>query len=634
MTDVAPVSHISDETPRRPSRSPVRVAARVVRRGWRRLRRRLRGHNVQFVYHTAYERSLPAVPLDSRRAERILAFLADEGLLDRRDLRVPRPPQVRALLRVHDADYLDALQRPDSATRVFGVPIDDAALAAVIEMQRMMVGGTIFATKLAVRERGVVVNLGGGLHHALRDEGMGFCLFNDIAVAVARLRAKGYAGRILVVDLDMHDGNGTRAIFARDPTVHTYSIHAEHWGEPEAVASTAIELGNDVEDELLLGNLLKTLPEVVEAVDPGLAIYVAGADPAADDALGSWRLTPAGMLARDRFVMEQLRGPSREVPVVVLLGGGYGDGAWRYTARLCTYLLCGRAIEPPPNEELLLQRFRRIQRTLDPTALSAEPGPSSWKLTEEDLAGILPEAPQHTRLLAAFSKHGVELMLERLGILDQLRLRGFERPEVVMDLDHPLGQRIRIFGAADRQHLLMELRVNRSSRAVPGFELLVIEWLLLQNPCAHFGPYRQPLPEQNHPGLGMLKDVFGWLVVIAEMLGLDGVYYVPASYHVAAQSRRLVRFLHPEHEAHYRAVKAAVEGLDLAEATLAVSEGRLVDEASGEPVAWEGLPMVLPVSDRLRERVFGEAYEERVAEELAVLHLRLAAPAAVAPDQP
>jgi acetoin utilization deacetylase AcuC-like enzyme len=599
------------------------VALRALRRQWRGLRRRLRGHNVQFVYHEAYERSLGAVPLDPKRADKILSYLTEEGLVTAGDIRVPWPPQMRAFLRVHDADYLESLQRPEELTRIFGTPVSLVELENLIEMHRMMSGGTIFATKMAVRDGGVVFNLGGGFHHAARDSGMGFCLVNDIAVAIARLRSRGFSAPILVVDLDMHDGNGTRAIFARDPSVHTYSVHAEHWGEVDAVESTAIALGTEVEDELVLGTLLKTLPEVVESVDPGLVIYLAGTDPAADDELGAWRMSSQGILRRDQFVMRLLRGRHRALPVVVVLGGGYGLRSWRYTARFIGWLMTGRRLQPPATEQLVLERFRRIKQQLDPTTLTAEPETADWRITEEDLFGIVPQAAQETRFLGYFSRHGIELLLERFGILDQIRVRGYKHPVVEIDLQHPVGHSLRVFGAADREQLLLELRVNRDRRAVPGCEVLVVEWLLLQNPRAHFGPYRRQLPGQNHPGLGMLKDVFGWLVMVCELLELDGIYYSPSSYHVAAQSRHLVRFLQPEHEARYRAFMEALGDLPLAEASGAVSRGVVVDDSTGEPVEWQGYPMVLPVSEELDERVYGGAYEASVAVELRELRFRL-----------
>ena len=122
---------------------------------------------------------------------------------------------------------------------------------ATLDLQRLMAGGTIQATRLALRTGGIAVHLGGGFHHAMPDAGLGFCVFNDVAVAIRRLRGRGFAEPVLVVDLDLHDGNGTRRIFADDPTVHTFSIHNDHWGDTEAVASTSIALGPGVERRAL-----------------------------------------------------------------------------------------------------------------------------------------------------------------------------------------------------------------------------------------------------------------------------------------------------------------------------------------------------------------------------------------------
>jgi hypothetical protein len=195
-----------------------------------------------------------------------------------------------------------------------------------------------------------------------------------------------------------------------------------------------------------------------------------------------------------------------------------------------------------------------------------------------------------------------------------------------VDLTGSVGDTVRIFSHPDRRELLMELRVNRNTRVVTGCEVLVIEWLLLQNPRSDFGPYRRPLPGQKFPGLGLLKEVFGWLVVVAEMLELDGIYYVPASYHVAIQSRRRVHFLKPEHEAWMQALDELFDSLSLAEASTIVAEGRVQDRVSGYELDWQGYPMVLPVSDELREKVSGAAYEDRVAEILDRIDLVITEP--------
>jgi acetoin utilization deacetylase AcuC-like enzyme len=609
------------------SRNPIVRFGRFVRRGWRRVRRRWCVAEVRFIYSDVYSGTVQGIPLDPMRGWKILGFLVDEGLLDRDDISVPRPPALRSLLRVHDADYLDAVgYDPKVTERIFGEKISDAEVEQVVQVERTAVGGTILATRLALQGRSVAINLGGGYHHASRDSGAGFCIFNDVAVAIARLRARGFKEPVLVIDLDIHDGDGTRAIFARDSTVHTYSVHNEHWGDTEAEASTSIALGADVSDEVYLGTLLKTLPDVMMKVKPGLVIYVAGTDPAADDKLGNWKISADGMIRRDRLVFELLRRARRRVPVVIVLGGGYGTGSWRYSARLFSWLISGKVAKTPDNAEMILRRFRRIRSQLEPSDLTAEPSGFGWRLSEEDLVGIMPDAPQRTRFLSHFSQHGVELLLERLGLLDQLRLRGFQHPTVEVDLTGGVGDTLRIYSDTDRRELLMDLRVNRSTRLVSGSEVLVIEWLLLQNPRAHFGPYRRPLPAQKNPGLGLLKEVFGWLIVVAEVLELDGIYYVPSSYHVAIQSRRQVRFLEPEDEAMIQTLEELFSGLTLAEASNLIADGRVVEAASGKVLEWQGYPMVLPVSDALRERVTGEAYEGRVAEIRARLDLVISEP--------
>jgi acetoin utilization deacetylase AcuC-like enzyme len=591
--------------------SVLESGVRLVRRQWRRAMVALRPPRVRFVYDPMYDRHLWGVPLDPLRADRILAFLAEEGLVSQEEISTPRPAAMKNLLLAHTPEYVETLQRATTLTSILGTPVGEEERERILDLQRLMVGGTIQATRIALASGNVGVNLGGGFHHALADRGMGFCIFNDIVVAVRRLRRRGFAGRVLVVDLDLHDGNGTRAAFASDPTVHTFSIHNDHWGDTDAVESTSIALGAGVGDDAYLSTLLKTLPPLVERFAPALIIFIAGCDVATDDALGNWRMSADGVMARDRLVAELAFG--RRVPLVVLLGGGYGDEAWRYSARFFAWLLARRTIEPPDNEELTLLRFRQIKARLDPLALTSTAANGDWGLTEEDLVGIVPGVPRQTRFLNYYSKVGVELMLERFGIFHLLRAKGFTSPTLQLDLDHPLGQTLRVYNGGPGGELLMETRVNRSVRAVPDMEVLVVEWLLLQNPRSAFPAHRPPLPGQQHPGLGILTEVFGWLVVMCESLQLDGIFVHPSHFHIAAVSRKHLRFLHPEHEALFRALADVLAGVPLATASRALETGEVWDVESGQPVFWGVHPMVLPVSPRLRQLVEGEAYEERVA---------------------
>jgi len=594
-----------------------RSLARAARRAWYRLRAR----GIPLVYDPVYERGVFGVPLDPLRGEKILASLDEAGLLAREALWTPRPASLQNLLRVHTVEYLHQVQEPETLSRICGVAMTATEAEAALDLQRLMAGGTIQATRLALITGQVTAHLGGGFHHALADKGMGYCVFNDAAVAIRRLRGRGFEEPILVVDLDVHDGNGTRAIFADDPTVHTFSIHNEHWGATEAVASTSIALGADVDDATFLGILREALPPLFESFRPGLVVYLAGTDGAENDRLGNWQLSGPGLFERDRLVTDLARGSGRDCPMAVLLAGGYGRHAWRYSARYLLWLASGRELEPPPAEALALQRFRRLGDTLRES--EATNGDLPFTLTEEDLVGLVPGALSTARFLGYFSRHAVELLLERSGVLAQMRARGFRTLRVELDTRAGLGHTLKVVCEDGPEEVLLELRAERSRRAVPEMEVVALEWLLLQNPRAEFSARRPQLPGQKHPGLGLLRDIMGWLMVVCERHGLDGIFYTTVHYHIAVQSRRLVRPLHAVDDARLKAFSHALAGLSLAEAATAVAEGRVIDQATGEPAQWKPVPSVVPVSGRLEARVSGPEYEEASAREAARLDFRL-----------
>ena len=589
-----------------------------MRRSWRQLlglapRSRL----PPLYYDHAYTFALPATPLDPLRAEKVLTALELMGLLSPGQVVAPQPASLRDILRVHDRDYLEALSLDGAAERAFGQPLDERQRERAIAVQRAMAGGTVAAARQALAERRLTVNLGGGFHHARRDRGQGFCLINDVAVAIAALRRGGFHGRVLVVDLDLHDGDGTRSLFATDPEVYTYSLHNRHWDEPAAVGNTAIELGSGVDDARFLAKLGETLPPVCASHRPELVFYLAGCDPAADDALGDWRLSAEGMLGRDRFVVELVRDLGGDgAPLVVTLAGGYGLHAWRYTTRFLAWLAGGeRRTEPPPDDEVLLARYRAIAHLLSPAELSGEAAGASddWGLTEEDLFGSLQESGRDTRLLGFYTAHGLELVLESSGIFDRLRDLGYADPALELDLADASGHLLRVWGGRDRRELLGEVRMRRDRQSVPGSELLAVEWLLLQNPRARFSAERPALPGQRHPGLGMLRDVIALLVQVCHRLHLDGLTYTPSHFHLASQSTKYLRFRDPHDAATFDAVKEALAGLPLVEASRRVDAGEVVDRRSGEPFRWQPMPMMLVVSDRLAAWLDEQRYEEKRA---------------------
>lgn len=559
------------------------------------------------------------------RSTRVFSFLRHAGLVLRRRLHRPNPASFAELRAAHDDDYLERLQRPGSLTQVVGFAIPDRAEQELLAVEREMTGGTVLAARLARASRGIAVNVGGGFHHAHRDRGGGFCIFNDVAVAIRAQRAAGFDGRILVVDLDLHDGDGTRSIFAADPTVHTFSIHNQNWDDRPAIEATVLPLGPGIDDTRYLAALHSSLPPLFERFRPALVIYLCGADPAADDALGDWKVSAGGLLDRDRLVTGLTR--HRRVPLVVTLAGGYGDNSWRYFARYLSWLLCGRALEPPTTEDLIVDRFRDLVQSFSVGELrgTAEEEPL---LTEADLGGGQGLASPETRLLGFYSLSGIELALERLGHMDRLRELGFASPEVEFDLGAS-GQTLRIFGSRGRRELVLELRLRRDRRTIPGEELLAVDWLLLQNPRARFTPTRPALPGQNYPGLGMLRETMAALLLICDRLKLSGLIVTPSHFHAVAQARFQMRFLDPRAEGRFRSFQRALQPLALGEATHAASDGRLRDAATGAAVRWTPSAMVMPVTAALRQRLDSPDYERAAAE--AEIDLRLDTVSAASP---
>jgi acetoin utilization deacetylase AcuC-like enzyme len=599
------------------------VGRRMGRWVWGAIRRSLRPSGIVLIYDPGYMVRLGAIPMDPLRGEMVLAFLTDEGLVRPRELIRPQAASMKNVRRVHTDRYLESLQRREVVEQVVGSALTDVEAEGLVEAQRLAAGGTVLATVIALRTGLVAVNLGGGFHHAASNRGMGFCALNDVAIAVARLRARGFTEPILVVDLDIHDGNGTRLLFEEDPTVHTFTIHNQDWSPREAAAATVIALGTAVGDATYLKALQEALPPVVAQVRPGLVVYVAGADPATDDMVGDWNITAEGMLARDQFVVGLVRPVGAQVPLAIVLGGGYGGNAWRYTARFLGWLASGKVVEPPTNTDMLVRRAEELHRMLHDGARRLPPA-SDWALSPEDLAAFLPGGAAPRRLLGRYTAQGVELLLDRLGVLAQVRALGFAQPTLELDFHLADSDTVRLYGDAARTELLMEVRFRRDRTRMPEMEVLYLEWLLLQNPRRHFASGKHAIPGQKHPGLGLLRDVMAWLVVLCGELGLEGLMYMPAGYFVATFGSR---FIDPARQARLEAMRRALAGLRLVDATRAVEEGRVVNAATGAAVPWEPAPMVIPVSPRLREMVEGPAYDEALERELATLSYRLRLPA-------
>ena len=242
---------------------------------------------------------------------------------------------------VHTADYYDRLvagQLTEREIRRLGLPWSEA----LVGRSRVSVGGTLAAARAALAD-GVAANLGGGTHHAFAEHGEGFCVFNDIAVAIRVLRAEGLIRRAAVVDLDVHQGNGTAAIFADDPEVFTLSLHGEkNYPLVKQQSTLDVALADGTDDDEYLYALALHLATTLDGFRPDMVFYQAGVDPFFDDRLGRLALTLAGLKRRDEMVLAACR--ARQLPCVITLGGGYARDVADTVEAHCNTIRAARAI--------------------------------------------------------------------------------------------------------------------------------------------------------------------------------------------------------------------------------------------------------------------------------------------------
>lgn len=284
------------------------------------------------VYSPGYRVSFFGIerlhPFDINKYDRIAAHLRREGLVGEDDFWIPPQATVEQLSAVHDADYLASLTDPEALSRALEVKVPFGGSVAdkrVLAPFRRAVGGTITAAQAALRG-GFAVNLGGGFHHARPAMGHGFCVYNDVAVAIAQLRADGFDGRILIVDTDAHQGDGDHAFFTADESVYSFSMHqGSIFPSPKLTGDRDLSLRSGTDDTAFLAALESALPELVADAQPALIVHVAGSDVLHDDPLAGLAMTIDGLVERDLMVARAAR--SAGIPLLHLLAGGYGPSS-------------------------------------------------------------------------------------------------------------------------------------------------------------------------------------------------------------------------------------------------------------------------------------------------------------------
>ncbi len=276
---------------------------------------------MQLFYTDVFVLPLPAghrFPMEkySRLRESLLA----SGEFSAADFHLPHAATDKELGRAHDFAYIEAVTHgllPDKALKAIGFPWS----AGMVERSRRSAGATICACRAALAD-GVSANLAGGTHHAFRDRGEGFCVFNDAAVAARAMQAEGKAQRVLIVDCDVHQGNGTASILRNDDSIFTFSMHgARNYPFDKEESDLDIELPDGCTDDAYLLRLDEGLNTAFDLARPDLVIYLAGADPYHDDRLGRLALTFEGLEERDSRVFLHCR--AEGLAVAIAMAGGY-----------------------------------------------------------------------------------------------------------------------------------------------------------------------------------------------------------------------------------------------------------------------------------------------------------------------
>lgn len=285
------------------------------------------------IYHPDYVAPLPEghrFPMSKFR--KLYELLLADGVAQTEQIHIPERPPQDLIESVHTPDYVQAYYEgtlDSKAQRRIGLPWSPA----LVNRTCVAVGGTILTAKLALTQ-GLACNTAGGTHHAFPNYGSGFCIFNDLAIASRVLQKLGLVQKILIVDLDVHQGDGTAFIFQNDETVFTFSMHCEvNFPGTKQKSDLDIPLAVGMEDDAYLQTLASYLPDLLSNVKPDLVFYDAGVDPHVGDRLGKLALTDAGIFRREMQVLSTCVGSG--YPVACVIGGGYANDmkslVWRHS---------------------------------------------------------------------------------------------------------------------------------------------------------------------------------------------------------------------------------------------------------------------------------------------------------------
>ncbi|KAA3617214.1 MAG: histone deacetylase [Calditrichaeota bacterium] len=264
---------------------------------------------------------------DIFKYKRIRDKLIAQKLLKAKNILYPKPCEYSDIKKIHSAIYIRKIQDPIYVNQALKIEINTIWDNSVLEYYKAVCGGTIHAAFKAIELNKPIFNLGGGFHHAQPEKAEGFCLLNDIAIAVKRVQEETKIKRVLIVDLDYHQGNGNTLIFKNDANVFTFSIHADKWIEEEAVSNLDLLVESGISEKKYMKTVEEKLDLILEQFKPEFIFYVAGSDPYELDELADMNISREMMLKRNVYILQIAS--KLNVPVVILPGGGYGEKSWK-----------------------------------------------------------------------------------------------------------------------------------------------------------------------------------------------------------------------------------------------------------------------------------------------------------------
>lgn len=274
---------------------------------------------------------------DVMKYKKIRDKLVHEKKINRRKILRPYLCSYDNLRLVHTEKYIKKLQNPDYISQILKSDAVNLLYDSILEYFRAVTGGTLLAAAYALKYNVPVFNLGGGFHHAHPDKGEGFCVINDIAIAVQKFRLLNRARKFMIIDLDYHQGNGNLLYFKNDQNVYTFSMHADTWVEIERPHNKDILLPKGCNDDIYLETLERELTESCLNFIPDVVFYIAGSDPYEKDTLADMKISREGMFKRNLYVYKKVR--ENRIPLVIVAGGGYGGDSWEVYYDFIEYCL-------------------------------------------------------------------------------------------------------------------------------------------------------------------------------------------------------------------------------------------------------------------------------------------------------